>query len=150
MIIGIGMWPPPPVLALTGNEAPRPFRASASSTTPPFEPYLAFDGLTGTGWGGAAMPAFLKIDLGGFYSVAGVALYRQLLDNQSPRDFTIETSGDDVNYIVQRNIVGEAYGTVEISYPFPRVTIARFVRINITALNGASPTVPVILGARLF
>lgn len=140
--------PPPPtgtpvdlVPAMTSNNAPIPFVASAStSLNSSYDAWKAFDGIDTSHWvANAATGQSIQIDLGGS-KVADLVKIKSRTDgynNEAPKDFIIQGCNDGVNWINLSNPLGISFLVgEEKSFSFNNTVSYRFYRISITSNNG--------------
>ncbi len=131
---------------MTGNSAPSPFVASASSNYPSYDPYHAFDGLVGGGqyWiGTGAGIDYLQLDIGsgnshilGSYSIQANTIPEP---NRCPKNWTMQGSNDGTTWAtVDTQTNQTAWGSGELrSFTCATTTTAyRYFRLSITANNG--------------
>jgi hypothetical protein len=131
---------------MTGNSAPSPYVASASSNFSGFDPYHAFDGALGSGqyWIGTGSGVdYLQLDIGvgnshilGIYTILANTIPEPL---RCPKNWTMQGSNDGTTWsTVDTQTNQTAWGSGE-SREFACATTTtayRYFRLSITANNG--------------
>jgi hypothetical protein len=131
---------------MTANNAPSPFVAAASSVaTIGQEPFQAFNrNTTSTNfWSAAAgvTAAWLSMDFGSGNSVV-IDAYTVFGGDQqqfNPRNWTLESSNDNINWTVRHTVTLPAAIAGNSSYSsgsIGNITGARYYRINVTLIGG--------------
>jgi hypothetical protein len=130
---------------MTANNAPSPYVAAASSTTGGSEDaFAAFNRVysTTTFWRtpGGTTTGWLSMDFGSGSSIIidGYTIFGSSAQANNPRNWTLESSNDNINWTIRHTVSGAAAIAASSTYSIASIgntTGSRYYRINVS-LNG--------------
>ena len=132
------------VPAMTANNAPTPFVASASTEFDGSYPaWKAFDGTTAGYWStttAGKIPCWLKIDLGNAKVLNGYSIYMDA-GTYAPETWKFQGSNNDSDWTDLDSQASLTFGAGETKqFNFTNSTAYRYYRIAVTANRGANYT----------
>jgi hypothetical protein len=129
---------------MTANNLPSPYISSASTEYDAnYAAWKVFDGNGGTQWSTsiAAIPCWIKIDLGTSYIVTRYDITNGSATSYAPNDFQLEGSntgafgGEETVLDTQTDITWASFPLLK-SYSFSNSTGYRYYRLYISTTNG--------------